>query len=225
MSLGAPNHKMQALWQLVSARVDTMARRDRLALMGIGLGLLIAAELLLVMPMRSTRMNIASAAADQLRSEEDAATQAREARDQALALQKTTLAKLERELAALGVGTTRGQSLSFLLSRTLRGSTVRVVSLRELNIESIEPAAAEASAEAAAAAPKPDTPATTLFRHRFELRLSGEVAALTSAVLSLETETRPLRLERVKLESSNGSAVHATIVLAVIGTERLWLSI
>ena len=208
------------------ARIDAMSRRDRLALLGVGAGLLVAAELLVVMPIRSTRITIATAAAEQLRSEEEATSQAREARDQALALQRSTLASLERELAAMGVGTNGGQSLSFLLSRTLRGA-VRLVSLRELSTESIEPAAHEPHSEGAAVTitPNAPAPATPLFRHRFEVRLSGQVAALNAAVSRLEDDTRPLRLERVRLESSDGVSVQATVVLAVIGTERLWLSI
>ena len=219
------------------ARLDAIPQRDRYAMLAAGLALVGALELMGVQPMRDKREAIQLAATTEAQGVSDAAA-ASEA-DQATQAADVTarLAKVEAELAALGVGAgsgvggsgARGESLSFLLSRTLQRQAVNVVSLRALGVQELNlavPADAAGTGVAgtviadAAAAPK------AMYRHRYELTLGGDIAQLTASVAALEHGILPLRIERVRL-AANGSdnAVQATVTLVTIGLERTWLSL
>ena len=132
-----------------------------------------------------------------------------------------------------GAAGQRNESLRFLLSRTLQGLPVAVLSLRALGVEEMElaPVAAEAGAVAAPAAPAsaavqtdPAIP-SLLYRHRYELRVGGELPALLVALEALEQNTRPLRIERVRLHADAHGALQASVVLMTLGPERTWLSL
>ena len=221
--------------------LEAIPERDRYAMLAAGLALVGALELMGVQPMRDKREAIQRAATAEAQSVSDAA--AATAADQATHAADVTarLAKVEAELAALGVGASsgvgasvgagekgaRGDSLSFLLSRTLQRQSVNVVSLRALGVQELNlavPTDVAATAGTvvadAAAAPK------AMYRHRYELTLGGEIAQLTASVAALEHGILPLRIERVRL-ASNGidNAVQATVTLVTIGLERTWLSL
>ena len=217
--------------------LEAIPERDRYAMLAAGLALVGALELMGVQPMRDKREAIQRAATAEAQSVSDAA--AATAADQATQAADVTarLAKVEAELAALGVGAgsgvgvgekgARGDSLSFLLSRTLQRQAVNVVSLRALGVQELNlavPTDVAATAGTvvadAAAAPK------AMYRHRYELTLGGEIAQLTASVEALEHGILPLRIERVRL-ASNGidNAVQATVTLVTIGLERTWLSL
>ena len=223
--------------------LEAIPERDRYAMLAAGLALVGALELMGVQPMRDKREAIQRAAIAEAQSVSDAA--AATAADQATQAADVTarLAKVEAELAALGVGAgagvgvgvgagvgekgARGDSLSFLLSRTLQRQAVNVVSLRALGVQELNlavPTDVAATAGTvvadAAAAPK------AMYRHRYELTLGGEIAQLTASVAALEHGILPLRIERVRL-ASNGidNAVQATVTLVTIGLERTWLSL
>ena len=217
--------------------LEAIPERDRYAMLAAGLALVGALELMGVQPMRDKREAIQRAATAEAQSVSDAA--AATAADQATQAADVTarLAKVEAELAALGVGAgsgvgvgekgARGDSLSFLLSRTLQRQAVNVVSLRALGVQELNlavPTDVAATAGTvvadAAAAPK------AMYRHRYELTLGGEIAQLTASVAALEHGILPLRIERVRL-ASNGidNAVQATVTLVTIGLERTWLSL
>ena len=219
--------------------LEAIPERDRYAMLAAGLALVGALELMGVQPMRDKREAIQRAATAEAQSVSDAA--AATAADQATQAADVTarLAKVEAELAALGVGAgsgvgvgekgARGDSLSFLLSRTLQRQAVNVVSLRALGVQELNlavPADAAGTGVAgtviadAAAAPK------AMYRHRYELTLGGDIAQLTASVAALEHGILPLRIERVRL-AANGSdnAVQATVTLVTIGLERTWLSL
>ena len=218
------------------ARLDAIPERDRYAMLAAGLALVGALELMGVQPMRDKREAIQRAATTEAQGVSDAAA-ATEA-DQATQAADVTarLAKVEAELAALGVGVgsngtgSRGESLSFLLSRTLQRQAVQVVSLRALSVQELNLAvpADVAAAAGAVVAVVSDAAVSSkpLYRHRYELTLGGDVAQLTASVAALEHGIQPLRIERVRL-ASNGSdnAVQATVTLVTIGLERTWLSL
>ena len=209
--------------------LEAIPERDRYAMLAAGLALVGALELMGVQPMRDKREAIQQAATAEAQSVSDAA--AATAADQATQAADVTarLAKVEAELAALGVGAVsgvgvgekgaRGDSLSFLLSRTLQRQAVNVVSLRALGVQELNlavPTDVAATAGTvvadAAAAPK------AMYRHRYELTLGGEVAQLTASVAALEHGILPLRIERVRLASNgNDNAVQATVTLVTIG--------
>ena len=223
------------------AWLDAVPERDRYAMLAAGLALVGALEMMGVQPMRNKREAIQQAAISEAQNASDAAAAAET--DQATQAADVTarLAKVEAELASMGVSAgagagagvgpggagSRGESLSFLLSRTLQRQAVQVVSLRALGVQELNLAVpTEMAAPAgtvladAAALSKP------LYRHRYELTLGGEIAQLTASVAALERGILPLRIERVRL-ASNGSdnAVQATVTLVTIGLERTWLSL
>ena len=217
--------------------LEAIPERDRYAMLAAGLALVGALELMGVQPMRDKREAIQRAAIAEAQSVSDAA--AATAADQATQAADVTarLAKVEAELAALGVGAgsgvgvgekgARGDSLSFLLSRTLQRQAVNVVSLRALGVQELNLALpADVAAPAVAGTADAATATKAMYRHRYELTLGGEIAQLTASVAALEHGILPLRIERVRL-ASNGSdnAVQATVTLVTIGLERTWLSL
>ena len=221
------------------ARLDAIPERDRYAMLAAGLALVGALELMAVQPMRDKREAIQLAATTEAQGVSDAAA-ASEA-DQATQAADVTarLTKVDAELAALGVGAgagsgagvggrgARGESLSFLLSRTLQRQAVHVVSLRALGVQELNLAVpADGATTAGTVIADAAAPSKAMYRHRYELTLGGEIAQLTASVAALEHGLLPLRIERVRL-ASNGSdnAVQATVTLVTIGLERTWLSL
>ena len=217
--------------------LEAIPERDRYAMLAAGLALVGALELMGVQPMRDKREAIQRAATAEAQSVSDAA--AATAADQATQAADVTarLAKVEAELAALGVGAgsgvgvgekgARGDSLSFLLSRTLQRQAVNVVSLRALGVQELNLAVpTDVAATAGTVVADAAAPSKAMYRHRYELTLGGEIAQLTASVAALEHGILPLRIERVRL-ASNGidNAVQATVTLVTIGLERTWLSL
>ncbi len=221
--------------------LEAMRPRDRLALSAAALALIVGMEFLVVLPMRDKRIAIESAQLAS-RHDQDSARTSREAEQQAHAdALRSRQAQVTQALAGFGAAGKRDESLRFLLSRTLQGLPVSVLSLRALGVEEMEvapaPAATDANAVATAAAPAsagaqadsaaPDTAATpsVLYRHRYELRVGGGLPALLSALEALERNTRPLRIERVRLQADTHGALEASVVLMTLGPERTWLSL
>jgi hypothetical protein len=223
--------------QGAAARIDAMPDRDRLALVGGLLALVAAVEWMVVWPLHAKRDTIVAAAVQQAQQEADAASELAQAAAQRQSELESRLAQVSAELARMGAGNVTGQSLNSLLSQTLAGQGAQIVSLRELAVEDVQPAGAEAggvdnsaatanaAADAASAAAGAAAASTALFRHRFELTLAGNHDALISALGALDRSARPLRIERVRVATVDGAALQARITLAVIGTEKSWLVI
>ncbi len=237
------------------ARLDAVPDRDRYAMLAAGLVLLLGVEMIVVLPMHGKREAMLAASTNEAQGVSDAAAAAESDQAQQEAVVTSGLAKVERELANLGVGAAgatgsagsgRGESLSFLLTRTLQRQTVRVVSLRGLGAEELSvavpadeaaltAAAAQTSAVATVTNGLTGAPPKAMFRHRYELTLGGDINQLTAAIDALEHGIRPLRIERVRLASSKAAnaadaanadpAVQATVTLVTIGLERAWLSL
>ena len=223
------------------SRLGAMPERDRIALLAAGLALAGAAEWFMVWPMHRQRDLIVETARAQTQAALDAAKEAQHSREQ----QKTLLAErtrlLDADLARLGVAASSGQRLSVLLARTLLPQPVQVLALREVGVDEIdapatqpgEPGAAAAGTAPAAAADAGQSPAdgaapasaVRLYRHRFELRLSGPLPALLAALAAVERDVLPLRTERVRLAPGERGDVELTLGLWVVGTERVWLSL
>jgi hypothetical protein len=212
---------LRAGWRSAMGRLDEMPERERYVLLVGALALVAAAELLVVLPARATRLAMAAAGDEQARSEADAAATAAAARATQTSTLQALLAQLDHDLSLRGLGRSAGEPLAFLLGRALAQGDARVLGLRELAIEDVDAAALHAPQPAAEAA----SASATLYRHRFELTLAGDVAALTEALRRLDQQARPLRIERVRLGSRDGHAVEAAITLSVIGTQRSWLSL
>ena len=203
------------------ARIDALPGRERLALFGALLAVLVAAELLLVEPVHNRRQQVENATVEQAQRVADEQTQAEQARIDRQNQLEAQLERIDSDLSRLGAGTSSGQSLSFLLTQALARQDVRIVSLREHAVEAIQPAA---SAEPALDGSMPP-PAVALFKHRFELTLAAPPAALIDALRTLDQSARPLRIERARLSGRDEGSVQLTVTLVVIGTERAWLAI
>ncbi len=213
------------------AQIDALPQRERAALLMAGLALLVGFEFMVVLPMQTQRQvlaDVAAAAAEeearQKASMEDERTRQEEELNQRLKAANEALQALGVNSGVVG---TRGESLSFLLSRTLSDNPVEVVSLRALDAEemSLAPRPGEGEAapppEAAEAGGKP----LVLYRHRYLLVLGGEFGDVTRAIDALEGALKPLRIERVRLQGRPDGSVAAAIQWVTIGLEKSWLSL
>lgn len=209
------------------ARIDALPQRERLALLGAALALVVAVELLFVQPLRERREQIELATVEQVQREADERALVEQARVDAQTQSETQLQTIDRELASLGADGSSSQSLSFLLAKALARQDVRVVSLRELMVEDIHPEVVpDADAPAApATSAESETPAVVLYRHRYEVTLGGAPETLIDALRALDQGARPLRIERVRLQRQEQGVVQLAVTLMVIGTERAWLAI
>lgn len=211
------------------AKLDALARRDRWMLAAGLLAALAGVEYLFVLPLNAKRHTVEQSvtAASSSQSEAQAAAHA-EAAARLSALQARN-ALAERALAALGLKSSKVDSLSAFLERALRGQAVNIVALRGLPVEALNLSAAPADAAVVAGAPAPEAasalPAAPLFRHRAELKLQGAVPSLTQAIGVLERDLAPLRIERVLIGAQPGGAVQATVVLTTVSAERTWLAL
>ncbi len=209
-------------WRQLLTRVDRMTQRERWLVLGATLSLLAGVELLVVMPMHNQRLALAEMAATAVQESERQSLLSAQAQQRQEEVLTQRLQAANSALRALGVNAdwvgTRGESLSFLLSKTLHDSPVQVVSLRALDAEAMSLAhPPNGSVEA--------TSPQVLFRHRYVLKLHGEVNSLTQALTQMQDALKPLRLERLKLEGRPDGSVLATIHWATIGLEKSWLSL
>jgi hypothetical protein len=223
----APAHAQARLKQALArafVALEKLGTRDRLLLAAATLALLVGLELLVTQPLRDKRLGIEAALRDSAANEQ-LATQRREdlVRQRELDLQQRAQ-RAHAALAAVGASAAPSESLSFLMSRTLQGLPVQVLSLRALGSEEIvvDTPASAAAPDAAASAPAAATP---LYRHRYELRIGGALEELLQAVAQLETRARPLRVERLQLRADAQGALQAVITLVTLGSERTWLAL
>ncbi|MES2886432.1 MAG: hypothetical protein V4739_00340 [Pseudomonadota bacterium] len=210
----------------VVAQIDAMPERERLAVLMAGLALLVGLEFMVVLPMQTQRESLAEMALSS--AEESAKQQSALAEEQAQQEKELDLRlqAANEALRAFGVNSgvvgTRGESLSFLLSRTLRDSPVQVVGLRAIDAEEMTLAPRRAEGEEA---PAEEPKGQVLFRHRYVLSLSGEFTAVTGALDTLEEALKPLRIEKVRVQGRPDGSVVATVHWVTIGLERSWLSL
>ena len=220
----AAKHGLEAL--------ESMRQRDRLALSAAALALLVGLDLLVVAPLHDKRLAIELAKASSAR-DDAAALASRDAERNAFEADLLTRqTKVAKALAGYGAAGNRVDSLHFLLSRTLQGLPVSVLSLRSQGVDEVEVAAVDPEAAAAAlagpvaSAPTASAPTPSkLYRHRYELRVGGTLPALLKSIEALEHNSRPLRIERVRLLADAGGALEASVVLMTLGPDRTWLSL
>lgn len=214
------------------AALEALRTRDRLCLGGAMLALAVGGELLIVMPLRDKREAIEVAVLGGA-TDKDLASALRQSQRQQRddALQRRS-DKVAGALAAAGASAAPRESLRFLLTRTLQGLPVQLLSLRAAAVEEIavEPAApadavAVVGAAGAADAASAAAAAPPMYRHRYELRVSGALPDLLSVVDALERQARPLRVERVLLRADAQGALEASITLVALGSDRTWLSL
>lgn len=215
----------QALQRPVLA-LDKLRTRDRLLLCAAMLALVVGLELLVTLPLREKRLAIDVALRTGAAEQQQAVTQREQQTQQREQDLQQRAVRAQGALGAMGASAAPRESLSFLLSRTLQGLPVQVLSLRALGSEElVVDAAPSAEAPAASAAASTPAAATALYRHRYELRIGGALDDLLQAVAQLESRARPLRVERVQVRADAQGVLQATLTLVTLGTERTWLSL
>ena len=235
------------------ASLEAMRQRDRLALTAALLSLIVGLDLLVVLPVHDKRLAIQAAQRDSADNEEATRSSRLVEREAQLVDLRARQARVTKALAAFGASGKPAESLRFLLSRTLQTLPVAVLSLRALGVEEVEvtpggaqaasaandsasasasatatataaAAAAAAAAETASVDPSATGAPTVLYRHRYELHVGGELPVLLTALEALESNARPLRIERVRLQADAAGALQAQVVLMTLGSERTWLT-
>jgi hypothetical protein len=212
--------RAQRQFGTLCARLDALPARERLGLMLAALALPLAAELFWVWPLHERRAQVQASALQSAREAADTQTATDQAAVQERADLDAALQRLDADLARHGSGGT-SEPLAAMFERLLARQPVRIESLRELAAEEV---AAPVATTLDAAAPAASAPsAAALVRHRFDLVLAGEPAALLSALRALDAGARPLRIERVRMSADADAAVRVAITFTAVSTERAWL--
>ncbi len=229
--------RAQAAVAPVLARVNALPPRDRGALLACSVAVLVAAELLVIVPMGDKRRAMLNAEVQQSQSASEEQARETAQREETLINLQERVTTLTRELAARGLGQARGHSLSELLDRALQGQNVRLMSLRNLDTQALAAQSAAPAVAASAGVPGADaaapgvaagasaTPSAALYRHRYELVLQGDMPALVAAAQTLESRLSPARIERVRLATEADQQLQLVMVFGAIGTERTWLNL
>lgn len=204
--------------------VDRLSQRDRAAMLAALVVVAMGLDMLVVMPMNAERHALIAGMAATAQGAQQVLIDTQkqhEAEVQGLTQRK---ALVDKDLAAFGLNNALKDSLSFMLSRTLRNQSVTIQGLRSLSVEEINLDAAAAQVEATATgAPQEHHP--TLYRHRYELILRSDLKQLGPTLDALEHDTRPLRVESVHLQSLPSGAIELTAMLVTIGLEKTWLAL
>lgn len=230
-------------------RIDAIPAREKGALAALVLAGLAAAEFGWVLPQRDRHGAVVAAAV----AEQQARQQAEQDRRDQLAQERSAiewrLATVEVELARRGAASPRSQSLGAWMQSALAGQALRMVALRDAGVSEIEapasmavtsatneanaaggntPPAGNDGAASPRAADAPDSSAVaqpTLYRHRYELTLAGNVEQLAVALQVLAERLAPLRIERVRFHTGEGGTVQATLGFVIVTSERTWIAL
>jgi hypothetical protein len=216
--------RLQALVQ----HFDALSQRDRLTLAAGFVALLLGVEALLVAPLHDKRRMIEQASAAEAASQTEAQAVARQQLEAQLAELQARGARLDEQLAALGLQRTPSRSPAGFIAAALQGAGVTLVSMRGLPVQELQATPpADAAAEAAATAvAEPAPQGATFYRHRAEIRLQGPVAELARAVQVLESGATAMRVEDVRVAPGDkGQPLQATVVLTTINQERTWFAL
>ncbi len=221
---GFANHWLKML--------DKLSERDRMAVLAALMAVVFGLDMMVVMPMDTQRKAIEAgmaATAQSTQQTADDATQQQQAQASELALRKT---KIDQELAALGLNNALKDSLSFMLSRTLKNQAVKIQSLNALTVDqlTIDKPADTAEAEAVAVADPASAAEDSnshppLYRHRYEVKLQGELKSIGPTLDALEHDSHPLRIEGVRMQALPSGAIELTVMLVTIGLEKTWLAL
>lgn len=226
-------------------KVNALPQRDRIALLGGGLALIVGFEFQAVLPIHDRRAALLASqpGQDPLQEQNDR-----------LALEKkqAELQKLQQVLAGrspLESNSTEAGSpreVFAALRQAMALQEVEVVSLKALpdsepikapdavpaaatepDATAVAEAASEVVADVAAAA-APEAPAASepsVYRHRAELKVVGTVAHVNQVLKQFEQGKQLLRLERVRLTpAQNTQQIEATLSLVLISQEQTWLA-
>ncbi|MBL8342571.1 MAG: hypothetical protein JNL30_13965 [Rubrivivax sp.] len=236
-------------------RIDAMPERQKGGLAALAVVALVTAEFGWVLPIREQRDRVVAASVAEQQAAEEGERQRREHLASEQAAVEFRLAAAETELVRRGAASSRSEPLGKWLQQALTGQPVRVLALRDLGVTEIDTAALVAPAQANSATTEPEAatraltaaaaqagtdPAhatdgaeqtarahshPTLYRHRFELTLTGSVDQLIASTGTLAERMAPLRVERVRLHSRDGVAVELTLGFVIVTAERAWIAL
>ncbi len=244
MNLSALRNQVKAALQPSLVKLEAIPSRDRAALLFCTVAVVCGTEFMVLTPMANKRTAVASAGDQEAKAAADAATQQAQAKLDELQALRAHAAQAERDNADQGVTHVQGESVAALLERALRNQGAKTVSLRSLGSQEITPESASAALDGAAAnsahgaaalgatahgaaaagASAPGaTPTRSLYRHRYELILSGDAPALSASAGALETGLAPLRIERARLVAGQAHGLNLVLTFGLIGSERSWL--
>lgn len=213
--------RLQALVQ----HFDALSQRDRLTLAAGFVALLLGVEALVVAPLHDKRRMIEQASAAEAASQTEAQAVARQQLEAQLAELQARGARLDEQLAALGLQRTPSRSPAGFIAAALQGAGVTLVSMRGLPVQELQ-ATPPADAAAEAVAAEPAAQGALFYRHRAEIRLQGPVADLARAVQVLENGATAMRVEDVRVAPGDkGRSLQATVVLTTINQERTWFAL
>ncbi|HET8869216.1 MAG TPA: hypothetical protein VFM48_02110 [Aquabacterium sp.] len=225
-------------------KVNALPQRDRIALLAGSLALIVGFEFQMTMPIHDRRVALLLSQPGQDPLEQQTAE---------LELQKkqSELAKLQQQVshrAPIRDFSVQGASpreVFASLRKAMALQEVEVISLKAQPDEApVKPPVASSAVPAsetqanaadvpadAASAPAPVPPApqkveASVFRHRAELRISGSLPHINAVLKQFEQGNQLLRLEKVKIMSSEQLPQHieATLSLVLISQEQKWLA-
>ena len=238
MKLAAISHQLQTVLQPVLVKLDAVPSRDRVALLLCTVAVVCGMEWMVLAPMANKRAAVASAGAQEAKAAADAASQQAQAQLDELTALKARATQAERDSTEQGVSPVLSEPVAALLQRALRNHGAKTVSLRSLGAEELTLETAATTADAAAAQPTHSgaaagaatgasapgaMPTRSLYRHRYELVLSGDARALSASAGALESSLAPLRIERARLVAAQADSLNLVLTFGLIGPERSWL--
>lgn len=204
--------------------LERLSERDRAALMAALVVVAIGLDMLVVMPMSAQRHAMVAGMAATAEGAQQVVLDAEKLRQAELLNLNQRKALIEKDLAAFGLNNALKDSLSFMLSRTLRNQAVTIRGLRSQSVEEIKLDAQAAPAEATATG-STEEQHPPLYRHRYELVLHSDLKQVGPTLDALEHGTRPLRLESAHLQALPSGEIELTVVLVTIGLEKTWLAL
>lgn len=225
-------------------KVNGLPQRDRIALLGGGLALIVGFEFQAVLPIHDRRVALLASQPGQDPLQEQNDRLALEKKQAELhKLQETLAGRLPVQSNSVEIGSPR--DVFAALRKAMALQEVEVISLKALAdaepikapektpatpVESDAAAvadAASAATETAAAATPAAAPASeaSVYRHRAELKVAGTVAHVNQVLKQFEQGKQLLRLERVTLKPAEAAQqIEATLSLVLISQEQTWLA-
>lgn len=221
---------MKAYWDTLKERYAAYSMREQALLAVAAVALMIfVGDSLWLSPIYARAKSFAQQTAQQEREfaalqqqlfalQTEASVDKNSALREALAGVEAELTQLDEQLAGLERALVPPAQMSGLLSKLLRSRPgVSLTRLRTLPVEPLD-AAGNPVKEAGAAS-------AFMFRHGFEVTLSGPYLELASWLTELESSAHQLLWESARLEVTNGQAPKLVLVFYTLSLDASWISL
>jgi MSHA biogenesis protein MshJ len=225
---------MRQQWQILAARFDALALRERaLVVVAAIVGTILVFDALALEPLavRKKRLTlqfkearqtlkIAESAMKSPQASIDPDTVKRPYRD---ALRKQ-LGEIDQNMQGLQRGLVPPERMAKLLEEMLARSRLQLVSLRTLPVQRFEsPGAAPALKAAGKAARMPGEPDRTIFQHSFEITLQGSYNDLHSYLTRLEKLPWQMFWGRISVNTEQYPRLRVTLTVQTMSLSKAWL--